>query len=556
MQNRVEGQQFITARNKTYDIFDDGKFSKPYLQKLTVNTKSFLDRAKNANANRQDVTDYLRNRGFVNSAIQTNPEFIGFIQKVVPEHRVGMVLPPKQDAIRHLRRVVRFDPKYFNKRLSREEILEDLKNSNKTVRMDRQLSDAIKAIIGRHNAGYTKLRSEKFRKGNRLYNVVFSAVVWNEQEQKEYREDRSIMFKSDLKSEEITKEIIEDIVEGYYAERDYPDFIRLVDYKFEDITDDKSITEMNLLDVICGKKYRNNYIRSYKDLVENYQEKEGKCLNILLQTNYKTLVDRRMVAKKKLTDKYIDDFFAKERNIKRLLEFVKELKYASIYIFDQIGKELIASHKAKTEHGKATTTVAAIALVGDHHVESVSDTNVKKSVANGDKLTIFNTSRCFEDEQFELFDDPLALALSFDDECNTEYQVEGKDSKAPVILFVKDPKLSSWQVTERLMAKVSEKYNVVITNIMDDNNGMPIGFVHPVTDQLYLYQEHYEQRKEICDILHKYSNNDAFKWKLQSILKLSQLGAEQLDLLNMYEIVSELSKGTETCMSTTQSPSQ
>jgi hypothetical protein len=95
--------------------------------------------------------------------------------------------------------------------------------------------------------------------------------------------------------------------------------------------------------------------------------------------------------------------------------------------------------RLRQRHGTITTTVAAIALVGDHHVESVSDTNVKKSVANGDKLTIFNTNRCFEEEQFELFDDPLALALSFDDECNTEYQVDGKDSKAPGILFVQDP---------------------------------------------------------------------------------------------------------------------
>ena len=91
-----------------------------------------------------------------------------------------------------------------------------------------------------------------------------------------------------------------------------------------------------------------------------------------------------------------------------------------------------------------------------------------------------------------MFDDPLALALSFDDECNTEFTEDGpsgvKYSKALVILFVKDPKLSSWQVIERLMSKVSEKYNVVITNIMDDKNGMPIGFIHPVTDQLYLYQ--------------------------------------------------------------------
>ena len=79
---------------------------------------------------------------------------------------------------------------------------------------------------------------------------------------------------------------------------------------------------MNLLEVICGKKYRNNYIRSYKDLVENYEEKEGKCLNIMLNTNYKTLVDRRMVSKRKLTDKYIDEYFGEKRTIKRLLDFV------------------------------------------------------------------------------------------------------------------------------------------------------------------------------------------------------------------------------------------
>ena len=128
-------------------------------------------------------------------------------------------------------------------------------------------------------------------------------------------------------------------------------------------------------------------------------------------------------------------FVGEDRNIKRLLEFVKHLKYASIYIFDQIGKELIVSHKAQDG-----VVAAAVALVGDHHIESVSDANVKRSVAKGDKLTIFNTNRVFEDEQFELFNDAEALALSFDDQCNTEYKemdAEGreKDSKSPVILL-------------------------------------------------------------------------------------------------------------------------
>ena len=83
----------------------------------------------------------------------------------------------------------------------------------------------------------------------------------------------------------------------YYADQDYPDFIKLIKWVLKLITHDSDIEDMELLDVICGKKYKNNYIRSYKDLVEGYDEQDpkhnGKCLNIMLQTNYKPLVDQR-----------------------------------------------------------------------------------------------------------------------------------------------------------------------------------------------------------------------------------------------------------------------
>jgi hypothetical protein len=71
---------------------------------------------------------------------------------------------------------------------------------------------------------------------------------------------------------------------------------------------------------------------------------------------------------------------------------------------------------------------------------------------------------------------------------------------------------------------------------------MTTGLIHPVTNQLYLFQESYHQRKEICDILHKYSKNDAFRWKVQSILQLSSLVAEHLDLVDINVVKSELSK--------------
>ena len=93
------------------------------------------------------------------------------------------------------------------------------------------------------------------------------------------------------------------------------------------------------------------------------------------------------------------------------------------------------------------------------------------------------------------------------------------------------------------MISVNEKYNVLITNILDDGkHGAPAGIIHPLTNQLYLFQESYHQRKEICDLLHKYSNNDAFRWKVQSVLQLSSLVAEHLDLVDTNVVKSELSK--------------
>ena len=93
------------------------------------------------------------------------------------------------------------------------------------------------------------------------------------------------------------------------------------------------------------------------------------------------------------------------------------------------------------------------------------------------------------------------------------------------------------------MTKVSERHNGVITNIMEDGKyGTPIGFGHPITNQLYLWQTSYHERKEMCDTLHKYSHNDAFRWKAQSVMQLSLLVAEQLDLVDMKAVLSELSK--------------
>jgi hypothetical protein len=86
-------------------------------------------------------------------------------------------------------------------------------------------------------------------------------VVWNEQQEREYIDEGGISFRSNLKKDDIAKAIIEESIDMYYAERDYPDFIRLVDWVLNKISKDSNIIDMPLLDVMCSKRYRNNYIR-------------------------------------------------------------------------------------------------------------------------------------------------------------------------------------------------------------------------------------------------------------------------------------------------------
>ena len=186
MPNRVSGQLLALARGNTFNIFDKknaDNFSRRYLQSLTNNVKRFLNKGKHANANRDDVTRYLQSKGLVDGVIRKNQEFIKFINKNVPENRTGLTLSDKDRALKHLREVTRFDPKYFNKKISRDDILNDLRKSGNEARMSRPLEDAIKAIIGRHNAAFTKMNIDKHRKGKNTYSLSSRAVVWNEQQE-------------------------------------------------------------------------------------------------------------------------------------------------------------------------------------------------------------------------------------------------------------------------------------------------------------------------------------------------------------------------------------
>ena len=130
MPNDIIGQVLHTSRKAEIVIFDSkrpDKFSRPYLRRLTNSVRGFLNKGKHTNENRADVTRLLQKKGLINGTLRSNPEFLKLINSNVPENRTGLTLPAKDRALKHLREVTRFHKDFFNKKISRDDILEELK---------------------------------------------------------------------------------------------------------------------------------------------------------------------------------------------------------------------------------------------------------------------------------------------------------------------------------------------------------------------------------------------------------------------------------------------
>ena len=116
MPNHVNGNVLVTSRGIRYYIFDkNDKLNRICKNKRSTNAKSFLNKANHANASREDVANYLQDRGFIDGALRSNPHFIQFINAIVPENRTGLVLPEREKAMRYLRDVIRVDPSYLER---------------------------------------------------------------------------------------------------------------------------------------------------------------------------------------------------------------------------------------------------------------------------------------------------------------------------------------------------------------------------------------------------------------------------------------------------------
>ena len=379
MPNIINGNRraavLTTARGVRVPLYKNDRLNPDYVKKFTSPVNAFMKHAKNANASRRDIINLLERKNFINDYVREDAEFQAFINSRIEADRIGLEPNEMERCINYLLNHIRTDPKYTNRRLTQNDILGDLKDAGKLrprPRLTNALKDVMKGVMSHHNRAYTLERMQRYETGKHMYWLWCNVKVFNESHDPQtYIERTNLKFRSDLPKDRITKEMAEELVQIYYAKRDYPDFVDLVKFDPPHLLDptEHDLMKMHLFDVICGKLYKIGYIQQLADLIEGFDPEDpqfkDKCCRTMLQLEYKGLVDRRQIKKETLTNEYMDKFFTNpetgvaEYTVERVIEFVKHLKYASIYIYDQIGKVLIASHSAREESEEGSVKINA-----------------------------------------------------------------------------------------------------------------------------------------------------------------------------------------------------
>ena len=189
-----------------------------------------------------------------------------------------------------------------------------------------------------------------------------------------------------------------------------------------------------------------------KDKVRDWDEKASKdnykqCVIVFLITTYKILIDKGLVNKEVLTEKYINTYFNEKKGFtsRNLIEFVKdELKYASLCIFDCLGLYPIISYSVNDavvngdlrpdefidEHNQINPKwyKKGVAVLTENHIEGLFNDDEIQSITKLGCIKAF-TNHITNDDVFEFFDD-IERKLQDDD-----YVEFGKNNDANVLFY-------------------------------------------------------------------------------------------------------------------------
>ena len=180
----------------------------------------------------------------------------------------------------------------------------------------------------------------------------------------------------------------------------------------------------------------------------------------------------------------------------QIIEWAKKYNNLSIYAIDPLMK-VFNQHKAN--HHDYTLCF----IVNNNHLYPILDSDTKQSIAQSGKLKL-------NDYKFNVSYDSFEYYSSIENNFSTEKNV----------ILIEDD--MSRNIILELMETVQNQTMKMIDNIKF-NNGKPIAFRHPETNQVYEVTTKFDDRKNIIKTLANKYGSHLVDFKNQSYTQISQL---------------------------------
>jgi hypothetical protein len=222
-------------------------------------------------------------------------------------------------------------------------------------KLPHEANQYIKTALTKLNNTHVKQQYAKdyelLNEGTHQYELTFKVRVRSNVDGsvKYHNETRHGQFKDDRPKDKIPKTKIEFVIQMYYIWKDYSALDEILDWEIHEIDRTADIQDMELWDLRFGRRYCNKLFKYTTDKIIDWNDKASKenykqCVILFLITTYKSLIDRGYIKQEVLSEQNIRNHFKNKWTVNKLIEFVKDLKHASICMFDALGVVPIASY--------------------------------------------------------------------------------------------------------------------------------------------------------------------------------------------------------------------
>jgi len=383
----------------------------------------------------------------------------------------------------------------------REERKEEQKERKKNIdKLKKQFEEAKKRGKGPVVAGDVKSKEEKeISAGKHSISFVFNFTVrkYNRSYSKfyTYKREELVVANKTLKKKrqlsDLIEEISADFLERYYT---YESYIQ------QDGVTNVQVTSLKGGNLGAVRMRFTTLAYNLLGSVDKITKNTGQCVIDYLVYECQRTKTFHSWTRQKLIKHFGEDCIIDGITTDEIIRWAKQLNYVSVHAIAPLMKEF-ESHIADRPR------MVLCFIVNNDHLYPVVDSVLKDEVARTKHIAINNIV-------FDVKFDSHAYVNEREMEANKEAIYEGKYSKEPVLLFE----------TNNLAYIVNDVMTwtqTIVLNMKFARSNI-IAFEHPITKQIYLASQDYEDRKRVCQAMQAKCGSHKFEFQNQSFTQLAK----------------------------------